>query len=128
MFAKLRQVLSDWKERRKQAVQFEGAVVVTDDNSVIRVNYPESDPTEIRWDELEQVAIHTNDSGPWGADVWWILKSHNSSCAYPQGATGDAELLAKLQSLEGFDSEQVVLAMGCTSNAEFICWQRRNSV
>ena len=41
-------------------------------------------------EELSGVAIATNDSGPWGADVWWLLYGQDDqlACSFPQGATG----------------------------------------
>jgi hypothetical protein len=40
----------------------------------------------------------------------------------PQGATGDAELLARLQRLDGFDNLAVIEAMASTDNWRFVCW------
>jgi hypothetical protein len=74
---------------------------------------------------VQCVAIETNDSGPWGADVWWLIEGNQSRCAYPGGATGDIDALKAMESrLTGFNDECVVQAMGCTSNRRFICWQR----
>jgi hypothetical protein len=67
----------------------------------------------------------TNDSGPWGADVWWILVGNapESGCVYPNGATGEQEALEALQRLPGFDNGQFIEAMTSTENARFVCWQ-----
>jgi hypothetical protein len=75
--------------------------------------------------ELRAVIIETNDSGPWGADVWWILvgSGPGSGCVYPGGATGEQEALTALQRLPGFDNRKLIEAMGSTSNARFVCWQ-----
>jgi hypothetical protein len=58
--------------------------------------------------------------------VWWLLSGVNgaSGCVIPQGATGEQALLAKLQSLPGFDNEQLITAMSCTDNQKFLCWRR----
>lgn len=79
----------------------------------------------MRWDDLRAVVLETNDSGPLGTDVFWLLvgRDDNSQCAVPQGATGEMELLAKLQELPGFDSEAVVVGMRSTRNQHFPCWE-----
>src|SRR5690606_33913425 len=69
--------------------------------------------------DLAAVAIETNDSGPWGADVWWLLfdKSENLGCAFPQGAKGEDQAVNRLTSLPGFDHQKMIEAMGSTDNA-----------
>jgi hypothetical protein len=41
------------------------------------------------------VAFETNDTGPWGADVWWLLFGSDEQLAgvFPQGATGESSAL-----------------------------------
>ena len=53
------------------------------------------------------MAISTNDSGPWGADFWWLLygKDGELACAFPEMATGDKEAADMLIALPGFDFE-----------------------
>ena len=77
-------------------------------------------------EDLKTVAIATNDSGPWGADVWWLLYGLDGSlaCGFPQGATGEKEVLDALMAMSGFDQSETIQAMGCTSNATFIVWRR----
>lgn len=77
-------------------------------------------------EDLASVAIATNDSGPWGADVWWLLYGVDGqlACGFPQGATGEKSVLDALLALPGFDKNEMIKAMGCTSNATFIVWQR----
>ncbi|MDK4808094.1 MAG: hypothetical protein OC190_16320 [Novosphingobium aromaticivorans] len=76
--------------------------------------------------DLTTVAIVTNDSGPWGADVWWHLYGAEGqlACGFTQGATGEKSVLDALLALPGFNENEMIKAMGCTSNATFIVWQR----
>ncbi len=39
--------------------------------------------------DLGAVYVETNDSGPWGADVWWLLNDRTGATkvAFPQMAT-----------------------------------------
>jgi hypothetical protein len=80
---------------------------------------------EVAASELAKVAIETNDSGPWGADVYWLLFGRDGSLqlAFPQGATGEKAVIDELMKLPGFDNEQVIRAMGSTNNAVFVVWE-----
>ena len=95
-------------------------------------------PTDIRVTDLEGqtriamksqlsgVAIETNDTGPWGADVWWLLFGPEDRlvASYPQGATGEESLLDYLIELPGFDHAEMIKAMSCAENAVFPVWRR----
>lgn len=109
--------------RRDQAVVAESAVTVEIKDDLVTASYPDGSTQTIDWITLQRVEIHTNDSGPWGADVWWILFGPDGQCSYPGGATGEAEILERLQRLPGFDNDQLIEAMGCTANRRFTCWQ-----
>jgi hypothetical protein len=76
--------------------------------------------------DLMGVAIETNDSGPWGADVWWLLFGADGklACAFPQGASGDEAVIDRLTRLPGFDHEKMMDAMCSTGNALFSVWRR----
>jgi hypothetical protein len=69
--------------------------------------------------------VETTDEGPFAPDVFWILVGTAASgCVIPQGATGDAILLERLQKLPGFDNDAFIRAMRSTSNEKFLCWKR----
>lgn len=78
----------------------------------------------VRWDDLKAVLIETTDRGPFRNDVFWVLVGGSSRCVVPQEAEGSQELLAKLQTLAGFDSDVVVEAMGSAENHTFVCWRK----
>jgi hypothetical protein len=80
----------------------------------------------IALDELCGVAIATNDTGPWGADVWWLLYNREDqlACGFPQGATGEKAVIDMLMALPGFDHAEMIKAMGSTANAVFPVWHR----
>ena len=80
-------------------------------------NQPEQ---RIRMADLGAVYVETNDSGPWGADVWWLLhdKEGQAKVAFPQMATGEKAALERLQLLPGFE----VRGMNSTENGRFMCW------
>jgi hypothetical protein len=70
--------------------------------------------------------IETNDSGPFGADIWWLLFGADDrlACAFPQGAAGEKAAVDRLLGLPGFDHEAMIMAMGSTGNAVFPVWRR----
>jgi hypothetical protein len=80
----------------------------------------------VRKSDLSGVAVETNDSGPWGADVWWLLfgRDDRLECAFPQGATGEQAALDYLMALPSFDHCEMTNAMRSTDNAVFPLWRR----
>jgi hypothetical protein len=70
--------------------------------------------------KLGAVYVETNGSGPWGADVWWVLVDSNgeTKLAFPQQATGEEIVLERLRLLPGFE----IKGMNSTENARFLCW------
>jgi hypothetical protein len=75
---------------------------------------------------ITRVIIVTNDTGPVGIDVWWMLVDDAAKRAigYPQGATGEQPVLDWLTALPGFDHGAMIAAMASTENNEFLCWER----
>lgn len=100
--------------------------VAFDEEKVVRT-MSNGETEVVRWDELQSVAVVTTGGGPWSEDVFWILKSRSGGCAIPQEYQGAAELLKRLQELQGFRNEAFIEAMGSTENATFVCWERSNS-
>jgi len=121
-----------WKRKRQEhrdSLMFERAVVVSFDEKLVSAKFPTGAKQTIAWQAVHRVAIETNDSGPWGADVWWLLEGKENRVAYPQGATGDPEMLLQYPiRFPEFNDATVIKAMGCTSNARFVCWERRNGL
>ena len=86
---------------------------------------PGKEEQSLRWSELVGVAVRTTDEGPLSADVFFILGTNDGTLIFPQGATGETEILRRLQEIPGFDNEALIEAMGCTDNQTFICWEKR---
>jgi hypothetical protein len=108
---------------------FERSIVVLTDNVGLSTTYPNGDTTSIKWSEVERIGIQTTDKGPWEPDVWWILEGSTCRCYYPNGASGDQDALTAMEArFPGFDDKAVIRAMGSTSNAVFICWERGNAL
>ena len=126
MFDRLRSWWRSQAARRAARLQPERRFVVTVDPTRIACRRPDGKVEAVDWTALEAVIIETNDTGPWGADVLWLLvgRDGRSGCVIPQGATGEGELLDALQRLSGFDNDALIAAMGSTDNRQFLCWRR----
>ena len=94
-------------------------VEVTDGNEIV-CRGPKQAEQRISMADLGAVYVETNDSGPWSADVWWLLldKTGRMRVAFPQLATGEEVAIHRSQQLRGFE----VRGMNSTANARFKCW------
>jgi hypothetical protein len=122
-----------WRVRRAVAARPAGGSAplmpealcrVTFDEVGVAFSRPGTPDEHLSWSELATVEVHTNDTGPWGTDVWFVLRGHGGALAVPQGATGDSDLVERLQTLPGFDNAALIEAMTCTDNRVFRCWAR----
>ncbi len=100
--------------------------VVAIDADTIRLTDDAGAVKELLKRDLSGVIIETNDSGPWGADVWWLLFGAEDRVvlAVPQGATGEDAMLDHLFGLPGFNHGDMIKAMACGDNAVFPVWRR----
>ncbi len=98
-------------------------IVTVTDNSIDTID-PKKVSSSILISEMEDVLIATNDSGPIGTDLWWILRGNGKVVIVPGGATGEKEMLNKLQQLPDFNNTEVIKAMGSCDNAEFLLWKK----
>ena len=78
----------------------------------------------MHWNELQRVEILTTDEGPFAPDQFWILHGSADYCAIPWGATGEKQLLRRLQELPNFRNEEIVNAVYLTTNSLLVCWDR----
>lgn len=83
----------------------------------------------VRWDELREIIVVTNDHGPFADDVHWLFLGAVGVpvCAVPQSAVGADAMVARVQQLPGFRHDRLVEAMGSTQNARFTVWTREAS-
>jgi hypothetical protein len=103
----------------------ESLYVITFDDQIIEVADPAGEIRQVGWDQITRVGIRTTDEGPFLPDAFWGIHSGGEKpvVVFPNGASGESELLAELQRrLPGFADQEVVRAMGSTSNAYFLLW------
>lgn len=102
----------------------EAHVVVANQGEFVSAKFPNGDTQTLSWDALIRFEIRTNESGPWGWDVWFVLVGAEDEVSFPLGATGQDEVLAKLQEVTGKNHEQLIDGMNCTTNRTFVTWER----
>lgn len=116
-----------WFRRKPAPLTPEARWCVRVEEDSIRVHDDDGQTHAIALAELASIAIATNDSGPWAADVWWLLHDGDGALAvqWPQGARGEEQAIAVLTGWPGFDQAALGQAMRSTGNARFLVWQRR---
>jgi hypothetical protein len=121
-------LLARLRRRAPRPLVPESLYAVSFDDTAIRVAAPDGEVMSVAWDDLVKVGIRTTDEGPLSPDVFWGLHASTrpEPVVFPGGASGESELLSELgRRLAGFRHEQVIEAMGSTSNRYFVAWERR---
>jgi hypothetical protein len=82
----------------------------------------------VAWADLVWVRVYTTGAGPAVEDVFFALGgADGKGCLVAHDLAVRSNLLAVLQErLPGFDNDQVLRAMGSTSDAYFTVWTRRD--
>jgi hypothetical protein len=127
-FARKTKLLSKGKGKNV-VLHPEAQNIITFDTDKIAVTYPNGEIRSVCWSDLTMIGIRTTDEGPFVADVFWGLHGPDKApeVVYPQGATGEQELLAELQRrVPDLDNRKLIEAMGCTDNAFFLLWEKTN--
>jgi hypothetical protein len=113
-----------YASERRAPLGRESRFVVRISDTEIVCERPDGKVERVDWADLRKVEIVTTADGPFAPDVFWVLHGAEGGCAVPQGATGDTQLLERLQALPGFDHGTCIQAMSSTSFRRFLCWQR----
>ena len=120
--------LWDWLiKKRSPRLSPEQLWRVTIDQEALEVVPPEGESQRLLLADLSGVAVETNDTGPWGADVWWLLfgRENQLICSFPQGATGEQSVVDWMVALPDFDHGAMIRAMSSTANEIFPLWRMR---
>ena len=115
-----------WFKRKPKQLWPEAKWIVQIEENCVRVTDDAGVTKSVRFDNLSGIAIETNDSGPWGADFWWLFfdQEDQLACAFPEGATGQGETVDHLLKLPGFRHDEFTKAIRSTSNAVFAVWRK----
>jgi hypothetical protein len=113
-----------YASERRARLEPESRFIVRLSESEVVCERPDGRVERVTWSDLQKVEVVTTSEGPMVPDVFWVLHGTTEGCAVPQGATGDEELLHRLQALPGFDNGAVIEAMLCIEDRRFLCWQK----
>lgn len=94
------------------------------DDSGIEVICEAQPSRKCPWSEVNEIAIITTDEGPYLDDVFYVIRTNHGEICLTNFQVEEMNLLSRFAELPGFDFEAVIKAMGSTSNAVFMCWQR----
>jgi len=107
--------------------QPEVAYKVTITEQGVQVEHPQRKTESIRWQDIDEVRLINTDEGPWLPDVWLALIGQETGCLIPQGAKGYDEVYDIVSQYEGFNFENVMKSMCCTSNEQFELWKKNET-
>ena len=115
----------------KTRLQPESLWIVEFDDVGVTVKHPQGELQAAKWNEITKVAIRTTDEGPWDIDLFWGLHTKGTpdpAAVFPGGASGEEAFMKELEArLVGVRSDQIIKAMGSTSNAYFVVWESGTS-
>jgi hypothetical protein len=98
--------------------------VTISSDDIIECRRPDGVVERLPMGAARAIYVETNDSGPWAADVWWLVEGPEGQIevAFPQLATGESEVLNRFHDLPDFE----VKGMNSGANARFECWRAPN--
>lgn len=120
-------ILNFFKKLSRSKTNSESEWLVKIDNDMILTKDYEGIERSFNYNEIKEIYIETNDTGPWLTDLWWrVISTNGTILSIPGGATGESEMLEEFQKLSNFDNEKFITAMSSTDNAKFICYESSN--
>lgn len=103
----------------------EDKYIVTVTEEMVSVFHPKWPTGSVKWKDIHTILFVNTDEGPWLPDVWLTLISDDSKCLIPQGANGFDDVYDLVSKYEGFNFDNTIKSMACTSNAEFLLWSNK---
>lgn len=113
MFGWLRKKLLNPSPLSEWSVRFRDGVIVTSDGR--------GDERMLPLPDLRRVVVATDDSGPWGADVVFLLYSTDADPfgIFPLEADGRHDFVKWMGAQPGFNDRELAKAMASTRVARF---------
>jgi hypothetical protein len=125
MLSRLTSWLASLRKAREESLWPERRIRVAISDRGLSSAFPSGETQFMAWADVARILVKTNDSGPWGADVWWVLEGGGASCEFPMGASGEKDALAEIR--RRFPSFEVK-GMNSTSVATFVCWEKGHAL
>jgi hypothetical protein len=98
-------------------------IIKSEENRIKSIDYDKKEVV-VPLNEIHSINIATNDRGPIETDVWWQIRHASGYLLIPGGSTGENDMLRMLGTLNGFDHNAVIEAMGSTQNKIFRIYSR----
>lgn len=109
--------------------EYKSPFVVTFDGKEVRSSHPKRSYGSVLISQIVEVGVLTTDEGPIAPDVWiMLLDDDGLTCTFPSDAEGSKPVIDLLLTFEGFDHRTFIEAIGSTSNAKFVVWQKKPAV
>ncbi|HWW24380.1 MAG TPA: hypothetical protein VNZ85_00630 [Caulobacter sp.] len=96
-------------------------------DGVIAINDGQGTERTVLVSDLRRVVVTTDDSGPWGEDVVFLLHSEAAEPMgiFPLEASGVHDFVAWLETLPGYHDRELAKAMSSTKVARFVVYEAR---
>lgn len=78
-------------------------------------------PTRIRWADIRRVTLRMGEATLVSNDAFLLLVTEDGTISVPL-SLAYGSLLPRLQSLDGFDNERLIAAMGKTTRGDYVLW------
>ena len=75
-----------WKSRR--APETNGLYVLTVTDDEIQSRRPDGTVESIPISDVQRICVETNDTGPVGVDVWWVIEGLERHLRFPSESLG----------------------------------------
>ncbi|GEM_PF-1970481 len=92
--------------------------------------YPHELKQELTWEKVTKIEILTSSEGPWSEDLWWAIfqEGMEEPALIPNCTKNITAIFEVLETrFNGVSMENIQKAMGSTSNAQFLIWQKTHN-
>src|SRR5262245_30788263 len=113
-----------WLKSRFEMAPYSRLSVVRCDGHVLELRKKTGLVVSLEWSDVQRILIRTTDMGRFDVDAFLVLETSERCFVIAKYSSGSEELFAHVQNWPRFDNKAVIDAMGCTSNKDFLCWER----
>lgn len=121
MLKKIKQIFVKIKGVRMQSIIVKNIQIFPDH---IKFESTSKDSNNLKWNDVLEILIETNDQGPIADDVFFVLATRDVEIKIPQTDSNAEELFMRLQGFEGFDNQTFIDSMSSSENKRFVCWKK----
>ena len=117
-----------WLLKKLRTPEPQSPWTVAIDDGLIRTSDGQGTSRELPVAQLSSVVVATDDSGPWGDDVVFLLYADvpDPVGLFPLEAKGCQDFIGWMSGRPGYRDRELAKAMGSTSAARFLVYEREN--